>query len=252
MHLIDDHCHLDDPSFQDDLDAVIARAKKAGVAFIVSNGTDPASNERVLNLAKRYDIVKPALGIYPTTAARMTEPAFLQAHSLIKTAKPIAIGEVGLDHKEVTDEEEQAVMEARFLALARTAQELNIPLIVHSRKAEERCISLLETIKARNVVMHCFCGKKRLVQRVAHLGWYFSIPATIVRSEHFQNIARSTPLTRLLTETDSPYLSPTRDRNEPANVIHAVHAIAAIKDLTPEETANHLFMNFQRVFLSKP
>jgi len=256
--LIDVHAHLDHELFAKDRDEVIARAKAAGVKVIIANGVDSETNSYVIHFAEKYDIVKPALGIYPPDALKEEVccggyPLKLKPYDLdeelekIEKAKPIALGEVGLDYKNGKDIEGQKRVFQAFIDLSK---KLNIPLIVHSRKAELDVIDMLEASKAKKVVMHCFSGRVHLIKRVAANGWSFSIPCNIVKSEQFQNLVKLVNISQLLTETDCPYLSPFPDtRNEPAFIIESVKKIAELKGMTVEDTANNIFMNYQNLFL---
>jgi TatD DNase family protein len=121
---------------------------------------------------------------------------------------------------------------------------------VHSRAAELRVVEIIEEAGNKDVVMHCFGGRLHLVKRIIKSGWYFSIPTNIVRSEQLQKIAELSPMSKLLTETDAPFLSPFRERkNEPAFVAEAIKAIAKVKGMDPVEVANAVFQNYQRLFL---
>jgi len=248
MMLVDVHAHLDMDEFKNDLDKVIKNAEKQDLKIIVANGIDVSSNRQVLKLAKKYDIVKPALGLYPNDAIKMTDVEFNSELKFIEQNKPVAIGEIGLDYKEEVNKER---MKACFEKQIKLAKKLNIPVIVHSRKAELDVIDLLESFTYDKVIMHCFSGKKNLVDRVINNKWCFSIPAIILRLNHFQMIVEKTPVTQLLTETDSPFLSPYPNvpRNEPSFVIESLQKIAEIKNMTTEDMANQIFMNFQRLFL---
>ena len=256
--LVDVHCHLDDPRFKDDLDKVIERAKNAGVKAIISNGTTPKSNMRVLELSKKYDIIKPAFGMYPISALNKKSlsgeaPEFYEfdadecAEMIRKRRKEIiAIGEVGMDFKYSQDKELQ---KEHFQKMIDLAEEIKKPLIVHSRKAEAEVIEMLSKTKAK-VLMHCFSGKKKLFEKGVGLGMYFSIPANILRSDQFKEWVEIAPITQLLTETDSPYLSHMKgERNEPCNVAETVKEIARIKKMEQIEVENNIFMNYQRLFL---
>lgn len=257
--LVDVHCHLDDPRFKDDLHEVIERAKKAGVKAIISNGTTPISNLRVLELSKKYDIIKPAFGMYPMSALNKESlngeaPEFYEFDAdecveMIRKHKKeiIAIGEVGMDFKYSQDKE---VQKEHFQKMIDLAEEIKKPLIVHSRKAEAEVIEMLSKTKAK-VLMHCFSGKKKLFERGVELGFYFSIPANIVRSDQFKEWVQIAPITQLLTETDSPYLGHMKgERNEPCNVAETINEIARIKKMDGHEVMNNIFMNYQRLFLS--
>jgi TatD DNase family protein len=250
MILVDVHCHLE---LLEDLDSVILRAKKAGVKVIVANGINPSTNRQNLEISSKYDIVKVAMGIYPPDALTR-ETGVKQEFDVDKEVefikknknKIIAIGEVGLDYSTGQDKELQAGV---FRKMIRLALELDKPLIVHSRKAEEDVIKILEEEKAKKVVLHCFNGRKSLIKKAIALGYYFSIPTNVVRAENFQLLVKEVNINKLLTETDAPYLSPFKGiSNEPAFVIEAVKKIASIKGFNEEEVANNIFMNYRESF----
>lgn len=248
MRIIDVHAHLDFDEYAGDIDEVVAENEKDGVAAILCNGVNVESNRRVLELAKKYDIIKPAFGIYPTHIEEMKDEEIEAELAWIKEQKPIAIGEVGLDYKEGTDPDKQKKWFKRFLGLAK---ELDVPIIVHSRKAELDVLDIVEESGYDKVVLHCFSGRKHLVQRAIDKGWFFSIPAIVVKLLHFQNIVDTADISKMLTETDSPYLTPYQDvrRNEPRFIIESLKEIARIKKMDVEEVANNIFMNYQRLFL---
>jgi TatD DNase family protein len=132
------------------------------------------------------------------------------------------------------------------------SKKYDVPVIIHSRKAELETIDFLEqnNMKGRKVIMHCFSGRKHLVKRIIDNGWLFSIPCNIIRSEQFQNIVKDSPMSQLLTETDAPYLSPIPGkRNDSRNIAYTIKKIAELKGLSEEDTANIIFQNYQRVFL---
>ncbi|HLC31909.1 MAG TPA: TatD family hydrolase [Candidatus Nanoarchaeia archaeon] len=242
---IDVHCHLD--SLQN-IERFIERAKKKRVKLIVANGVNEKSNRLILELAGKFKEVKAALGVYPIEALNLSDAAFTKELEFIRkrAATIVAIGEVGMDFKESEEKERQR---GQFRAFIRLARDIDKPLIVHSRKAEEACIELLEEEKAEKVVMHCFCGKKRLVERIMANGWSFSIPANCVYSEQFQLIIKLCPLPQLLCETDSPYLHPEKEfPNEPANVVRSYETIARLKGLKMREVEKEIEGNYRRLF----
>ena len=257
--IADVHAHLDHPLFYGKLDEIIGNAEKAGVKAIITNGINPSTNRKSLALAAKYDIVKCALGIYPPDALRTeaedaSYPPDADETNIEKELKfiednkdkIIAIGEAGLDYYNGKDKEKQ---ESVFSKLIRLAKKIDKPLIVHSRKAESDVIGMLEEKKAEKIILHCFCGKKKLVQRAAGNGWSFSVPPSIVRAENFQILVSEVPLSQILTETDAPYLSPYRDKlNEPAFIQETIKKIAEIKEMTEEEVENIIFMNYQKLF----
>lgn len=266
MAFVDVHTHLDHPMFKDDLSKVIANAKNARVKAIISNGINPASNRNVLEMAKRYDIVKPALGIHPEDAhAAMKscddneladmpfsperfdvdkELAFIKKNK----AKIIAIGECGLDMRWI-----KGHLDAQIEIFKKQIQlsfDIDKPLIVHTRNAESESVDVLEEMGAKRVLLHAFGGSKKMVERAAELGYSMSIPPNIVRSSHFKMIAKMVNINQLLTETDAPFLGHIKEeRNEPANVKHVIDEIAKIKGFTAEDTEKSIWLNYQRLFL---
>ncbi|MCF7798961.1 TatD family hydrolase [Candidatus Woesearchaeota archaeon] len=259
MNLIDVHAHLDFPALVKKLKIILQHAENAGVKAIVANGVTPESNRKVLALAKEHDIVKPALGYYPWHVPEVSEVAFDEELDFIKKSNPLALGEIGLDKKwdniehynvkggkEALFKQQQVAFE-KFITLA---EKKNIPLIVHSRKAELDAIEMLQSSSAKKIIMHCFSGKKRLVKEVLDNGWSVSVPVIVTKLEQFQDMVKTASASQLLTETDAPYLGPEPGlTNEPANVAIAIKKIAELKGLTEQEMADQIYMNYQRLFL---
>jgi TatD DNase family protein len=244
--IIDVHCHLDFEQFDGDRDEVIERAKQNNVKIIISNGTNLEKNKKVLELSKKYDIIKPAFGLYPTEAESMSEKEITEIFDFIKKNKPVAIGEVGLDLKHGKNIEKQKKVLEKMIDLSK---KLDIPLIVHSWKAEKETLELLKENEAEKVIMHCFCGNAELTEEAESLGYSFSIPASIVKSKTFRKLAKRIQLKSILTETDAPFLSPYEGkRNEPAYIKETIKKIAEIKKITEEELENIIFMNYQNLF----
>ena len=244
--IIDVHCHLDFEQFDNDRDEVIERAKKSNVKVIISNGTNLEKNKKVLELSKKYDIVKPAYGIYPTEAEEMSEKEIDEILTFIEKNKPIAIGEVGLDLKHGKDLEKQKKVLKKLIVISKKQ---DIPLIVHSWKAEKETIEFLKENKAEKVIMHCFCGNAELTEEAESLGYLFSIPPSIMKSKTFRKLAKRIQLKSILTETDAPFLSPYEGkRNEPSFIKETIKKIAEIKKITEEELEKIIFMNYQNLF----
>ena len=172
----------------------------------------------------------------------------------IKSKKCIAIGEVGLEYSEIKDinDTKKNIQKSCLKKFIHIAKKHDVPIIIHSRGAELEVVELLEEegMKNHKVIMHCFSGRKHLVQRIRNNKWYFSIPCNVDRSLHFQQIVKDTPVEQLFTETDSPYLSPVPGKvNRPDNVKHTIKKIAELKGMTPEETSNIIYANYQKLFL---
>lgn len=271
--LIDVHTHLDHPLLISKIDEIIYRAKNAGLKHIVANGINPETNRICRELSKKYDIVKCAMGLYPRSALRkeMESGEYPSKYhdfnvdeeiDFIRKNKNniVAISEVGLDF--VNGEDKQQIED--FEKMIGLAEELKKPIIIHSRKAELKCIEMLESSSNKKIVMHCFCGKKSLVKRIADNGWFLAVPTIIVRSQQFQDIAKNIAISQMFCETDSPYLSPYKiderehaqtrafshatQWNEPAFVIESYNKIAELKQMDIIEVVNNIYMNWQKIF----
>jgi len=225
---------------------IVERAKKKNVE-IVASGVNVESNKKVLGFADEFG-VKISLGMYPTDTLKLSGAEVdAELEMIRKNAEKIAfIGEVGLDFKECTDKKEQARQEENFRKVIQLAKEIDKPLLVHSRKAEERCVEILEEECADKVIMHCFSGKLKLVPRVLENGWHISIPTSVKNSEHFQKIIELAELDKLLCETDSPFLHPDKKfPNLPENVIVSYEKIAEIKGIKVGDVEEMVEKNFE-------
>ena len=270
MGLFDVHAHLTHPRFAADADAVVDRARAAGVTTIVTNGLNPADNRAVLDLAARHpDLIRPALGLYPVDAVLpemisagvdyprddLEDPPsgdaaidWLADH----VEQAFAVGEVGLDHYWVP-EPLWAAQEERFRRLVRLAMAADKPLIIHTRKAERRAFEVLVEEGATRVVWHCYSSKVKLGHQIAAHGHWLSIPANVVKAENFQRLVQTLPRDKVLLETDCPYLGPTRgDRNEPATVRGTRDWIAADWGEPTAAVQRQLEDNFAAVFGVEP
>ena len=226
---IDSHCHIDGPEYDADRDQVIARAREAGVTTMLNVGTgDPHSGafERAVELANTHDEIYAAVGVHPHDAKLFDDVAEERLRGLVKGSKRVvALGEIGLDyHYDHSPRDVQRTVFQRQLKLAR---ELNLPVIIHSREADEDTISILrEELSGYEQagVLHCFGGSLQMARAALDLGFYVSFAGNVTfkKAEDLREIARQLPLDRLLVETDCPYLTPVPfrgKRNEPARVV---------------------------------
>jgi len=241
--IIDTHSHLSDGSFQKDLPQVLERASKAGVKAIISVTETFEEAQATLTLSSRFAQVLPAIGLYPT---ELDLEGAERVRDLIRTHHPrvVGIGEVGLDYWKVKEEEARQIQREIFSSFIRLSNELGLPLNVHSRSAGRDAIAMLLDAGASKVQMHAFDGKAQTAMKGVEAGYYFSIPPSLIRSRQKQKLVKRLPLTHLLIETDSPVLGPDpNQRNEPANAVIVVQAIAQIKEITPEEVAEVTYAN---------
>lgn len=245
--LVDVHCHLDDKAFDVDRFDVIERAKAKGVVSIINCGTNPESNRKTLSLCEINKIMKPALGIHPMSVVNIPDHVIDREIEFIQNLRRVvAISEVGLDFYKAMERERQIAVFTKFIQLAEKKQ---LPIIVHSRKAEKECVELLESSSLKKIILHTFQGSKSLVKKAEDNGWLFSFPPSIIYNEQFQHMVKDISISQLLTETDSPVLGPVKgEKNEPANVSVVIDSIAKLKGLDPEEVKNIIYMNFRKIF----
>jgi len=249
MVFIDVHCHLDERFYnKKEIEEIIERAEKSGVEIVIANGIGSKENRNILRLSEKYKIIKAALGVHPTENLENIEKeiSFIEKNS----DKIIAIGEVGLDFlDENADKEKQKKAFKKFIELAK---KLDKPMIVHSRKAEKECIEILESSGFNKIVMHCFSGKKGLIDNIAGNGWFLSVPASVKYNEHFQNLVKRVNIKQLLCETDSPFLTPSREgKNEPSFVVEGYKKIAELKKMDLNETEKQIEENYKKLFQDK-
>jgi TatD DNase family protein len=246
--IIDTHTHLCDSVFDNDRAEVIERAREVGVEAIVLVGENRADAHRNLDLAATYPILFPAAGLYPTYLdIEQTE----EMCNYIRTerSKFVAIGEVGLDYWIVKEESQRKVQREIFKSFIDLSREVNLPLNVHSRSAGRYAVAMLLEHGARKVQLHAFDGKAASALQAAEAGFFFSIPPSVIRSRQKQKLVKRLPLSSMLVETDSPVLGPLpKERNEPANAVIAVDAIAEIKDLPRTEVLEAVYQNTHRLY----
>jgi TatD DNase family protein len=267
--LADVHAHLTNPALLAAIGDVIERARQAGVTSIVSNGLNPSDNRAVLDLAREYPMIKPAVGFYPvdTVLAELRASgnaefrrqevectreegiAFVREHA----SEAFAIGEIGLDGYWVP-EPFWELQEQAFRELVRIAMDANKAIIVHTRKREKRTFELLTELGAPRVDWHCFGGKLKLAREIAERpGHYFSIPANAKRSQSFTRMLETLPRDRLLLETDCPYLAPEPgSSSEPAHVAQTASYAAELWKTDRASVLVQTAENFERLFGAPP
>jgi TatD DNase family protein len=258
MPFVDSHCHIDVPEYDADRDDVIARARDAGVTTMLNVGTgDPQSGafERAVELAEKHEEVFAAIGVHPHDAKLFDDSAEQRLVDLAQNNKRvIAWGEIGLDYH--YDHSPREVQREVFRRQLRLTRRLNLPVIIHSREADDDTINILREEFSdydRAGVMHCFGGGLGMAQSAIELGFYVSFAGnlTFKKAEDLRDVARQLPLERLMVETDCPFLSPVPfrgKRNEPARVIETARCLAELHGKELEEVGRMTSENFARLF----
>lgn len=252
--LVDSHCHLDFPEFAPELGAVVARAKDAGVGVCVSIGTRMDGFPRVREIAENFPNVWCSVGVHPHEAEKELLESPKPLVDAARHPKVVGIGETGLDYYYEHSPRQQQV--ANFRVHIEAARQTGLPVIVHTRDADDDTINVLrEEMAARPFtgLIHCFTGSKRLAEASLELGLYISVSgiATFKKSDELRAVLKDVPLDRLLVETDAPYLAPMPHRgkrNEPAFVKHTAAALAALKGVSAQELEDATTSNFFRLF----
>lgn len=255
---VDSHAHIDGEEYDADRDEVVARAREAGVRAMLNVGTgDPHSGslERAVAVAEKYEGVYAAVGVHPHDAKLFDDEAERRIVRLIEESHCIvAWGEIGLDyHYDHSPRETQREVFTRQLRLAHG---MGLPVIIHSREADEDTVNILRTElneSERGGVMHCFGGGERMMEQVLELGFMISFAGNVTfkKAEDLREVARRVPLDRLFIETDCPYLTPVPfrgRRNEPARVVEVARCLAELHGTTIEELGRLTTENFARFF----
>ena len=246
--LIDTHCHLFF-DYYDDIDEVIMRAKSEGIGMIIVNGIDRKSNEEVLNLVKKYDIVYGALGIQPQEVNNCNDNDILFIDKHINDDKIIAIGEIGLDYHYECDRELQ---KKYFIKQLELANKYNKPVIIHSRDCINETYNILKEYNVKGI-MHCYSGSVEMARKFNQIGFLIGIGgiATFKNAVKVIEVIKNIDLEYIVVETDSPYLSPEPyrgKRNEPKNVGVIMEKICNIKGLGYKELCDVVSSNVLRLF----
>ena len=249
--LVDSHCHLDFADFADERDAVVARARAAGVATMLTIGTRLDQFPAVRAIAETYDDVWCSVGAHPHEAADHAATTAAELAALAAHPRVVGIGETGLDFH--YDHSPREIQERVFRAHIAASRDTGLPLIVHARAADFDIARILREEKPPAGVLHCFSSGRGLAEAALELGFYISISGIVTfrKAEELRAIVRDVPLESLLVETDAPYLAPVPyrgRRNEPAYVAATAAAVAELKQVAPEKLEAATTANFFRLF----
>ena len=252
--LIDSHAHLDDLRYDTDRDNVLQRAQTAGIEAIVTIGCDLATSQAAVALAHAHPNIFATIGVHPHEAKEIGEGWYESFRSLAQHPKVVAYGEIGLDYH--YDHSPREIQRQRFREQIHLARELALPLVIHTREAQEDTVMILREEGAVDVggVFHCFSGDPWLAKDALDLGFYLSFSGvlTFKNATMLRDIAKTVPLDRLMVETDCPYLAPIPyrgKRNEPAYVQYVAETLAEIRgNGSVESVARATVENTKRVF----
>jgi len=256
MDLIDSHAHIDFPQFAEDRDAMLERARAAGVNTILAIGTGPGPEklDAALPYAEAHDWIYTTVGIHPHEAKEVTQAHLDTLARLVLHPKVIAWGEIGLDY--FYDHSPRELQQRVFREQMELARAAKLPIIIHCRDAWSDCLDLLEkSWQATGLggVLHCFTSTIEDARRGLDMGFMVSFTGNLTypKAQNIRDVAKTLPLENILIETDSPYLAPQAfrgKRNEPAYVVEVAKALANVRNLGTEETAAVTAANFRRFF----
>jgi len=261
MDLIDSHAHIDFPQFAEDREAMLQRARAAGVSTLLAIGTGPGPEklDAALPFAEKYDWIYTSVGIHPHEAREVT-PAHLETlATLARHPKVIAWGEIGLDY--FYDHSPRVLQQKVFREQIELARAAKLPVVIHCRDAWDDSLNILEHAwkpTGLGGILHCFSGTVQQAQRGLDMGFLISFAgnSTYPKAQILRDVAKALPAEKLLIETDSPYLAPQAyrgKRNEPAYVVEVAKSLAIVRDLGTEEMAALTADNFRRFFqLDRP
>ena len=258
MEFFDSHMHIDDSKFDEDREEVIEKIYKAGVTKAIDLGCDVESSKKVLNIANNIDFIYAAVGLHPEEIPQEEEKLWKTIDEIrnlaMKNEKGVAIGEIGLDY--YWNKETKELQKRAFKAQIELANELNLPISIHTRDAIDDMIQIIRNNKVnKSGVLHCCPFNPELVKHGLESGLYigFGGTCTFKNSKNAGKIIEMVPLDKMLIETDSPYLAPDPvrgTRNDSSNLVYIVNKIAECKNVSAEEIAKITYENAEKLFLT--
>ncbi|MEG0898157.1 MAG: TatD family hydrolase [Oscillospiraceae bacterium] len=249
-NIFDSHAHYDDEDFDEDRNKLLLNMADNGIEYILNASSDIVSSRNSVDLAEKYPFIFAAVGVHPQSAQTYSNEIEAELIELSKLKKVVAVGEIGLDyHYDDTNKIFQLIAFEKQLLLA---EELDLPVIIHSRDATEDTLSLLKKYKPRGVV-HCFSGSAETAAEIIKLGMYIGFTGVITfkNAKRAIEAAKIIPLDKLLVETDCPYMAPVPFRGERCNstmLQSSVEKLAEIKEISPQDLANITNNNAKKLF----
>lgn len=240
---VDTHCHLDFDRFESDREEVIERCENE-LEFVVNAGRNIETNQASLELQQSYESIVATLGIHPTHVDNFRQLG--EVKEQVRAENPVAVGEIGLDHHHVTEPEARERQEEVFREMVELAVELQKPVVVHSRDAEEKTVKILKELDTR-AMLHCFNGSVGLTREAVNSGMKIGVTTQVLYSSRVREIVEELSLEAMLLETDSPFLY-RGERNEPVNVRESAAEIADLKNCKVEKVITETTANAKQFF----
>lgn len=250
--LIDSHVHLDKGHFDIDREYLIKNLHNNGIELVINIGADLQSSLESVDLARKYDNIYATVGVHPHSAKDLTDHMLNRLRDLSGEEKVLAIGEIGLDYH--YDNSPRDVQRTWFKKQIQLAKEVDLPIVVHSREADEDTLRILkEEAQGLRGVIHCFSSDRAMMKEYVDLGFYIALggPVTFKKTDELKEVAKLLPIDRLLVETDAPYLSPhpyRGKRNEPIFVKQTAGVIADLRGMTIEDLTLQTNKNTKAIF----
>src|SRR6186713_1281042 len=256
--LVDSHCHLDFPDFAEDLDGIVSRARAAGIGRMVTISTRVRKLNQLLAIAERYDDVYCSVGTHPHNADEEDGITPDELVALTEHPRVVALGEAGLDY--FYDNGSPEAQARGFRAHIAAARATGLPLVIHTREADEDCGRILEDEMEKGAfraVLHCYTGGRELAMQAIAMGLSISFTGilTFKKSQDLRDLAAELPADRIMVETDAPYLAPGKfrgKRNEPSYVVEVAKVLAEARGVSLEEISRQTTENFFRLFSKVP
>lgn len=248
--IIDSHAHYDDEAFEEDRDNLLQSMQSNGIEKIINVGANIKGSRASIALSEQYPFIYSAVGVHPSDTEELNEEKMAWLKEVSKKEKVVAIGEIGLDY--YWPEPDREIQKKWFIRQMELAQEVNLPVIIHSRDAAQDTIEILKQFPA-NGVIHCYSYTKESAKEFLKMGYYFGIGGvlTFKNAKKLKEAVMEIPMDRILLETDSPYLAPEPNRgkrNSSLNIPYVVKKLAQLKGITEEEVINITTENTKRLF----
>lgn len=249
--MIDTHSHINFDDYKENFDSFLKDIKDNGTDYVIIPGVEPSTFDEIISLCEKYDMLFAAIGIHPSEAKTYTIEVEKETYEKLKNEKVIAIGEIGLDY--YWEQETKELQKEVFRKQLKIAEELQIPVLIHDREAHEDTFNILQEFNLKDVIFHCFSGNSEFAQKCIEKGYYIAIGGVVTfkNAKDLKEVAKITPLDKLLLETDAPYLAPVPFRgklNTPAYLKYIAQEIANIKEIDVEKVKQQTTINAQKIF----